>query len=251
VAKRAEEATPPVPLWIITFSDMTTNLLTFFVLLLSMGHIRDDSLFDEGQRISRMFLESVKAGFGAQTATDFDFDKIKYTIDQPEQPQGVTRDAREEQRKRLFQTLQRSMQTQPSQLKGDRVEFSVASVRFLPGQAVLDDGSRQWLSRFCLNVRQNLDPATNMLYIVGLPDSGTAGAQAQMLAAHRSRVVATFLRQNLATPTAGRDSGATAGNATKWRVFWWGAGPGASWAGQDSPEPGQSQILIAAMKMSD
>lgn len=45
MAKRTEESNSAVPLWIITFSDMTTNLLTFFVLLLSMGHIRDDTLF--------------------------------------------------------------------------------------------------------------------------------------------------------------------------------------------------------------
>jgi len=245
MGKRTEEPTPGVPIWIITFSDMTTNLLTFFVLLLSMGHMRDDTLFDEGKRISVAFLESVKVGFGIQSVTEFDQSKIKYNIDQPERPEGITKDAREEQRKRLFQTLQRSMQTQPSQLKGDRVEFSVASVRFLPGQAVLDEGSEQWLSRFCLNVRQNLEPANNMLYVVGLPEHGVAESQAQMLAARRARVAADFLRQNLSSP-----SGQNAG-AAGWRVFWWGAGPGASWAGQDSTLPGQPQILIAAIKTND
>lgn len=244
MARRAEEANPAVPLWIITFSDMTTNLLTFFVLLLSMGHIRDDTLFDDSQRVAMMFLESVKTGFGIQTM-DFDQPKVKHTVDQPEIPRGITKDAREEQRRRLFETLRRTMQTQPSQLKGDRVEFSVASVRFLPGQAVLDEGSEQWLSRFSLNVRQNLEPANNMLYVVGLPEHGVAESQAQMLAARRARVAADFLRQNLASP-----SGQNAG-AAGWRVFWWGAGPGASWAGQDTTLPGQPQILIAAIKTND
>lgn len=246
MAKRTEESAPGVPLWIVTFSDMTTNLLTFFVLLLSMGHMRDDTLFDEGKRISMMFLDSVKTGFGLQKATDFDYSKVKYAIEQPERPQGITKDAREEQRKRLFQTLRRSMQTHPSQLKGDRIEFSVASVQFLPGQAVLDDGSRQWLSRFSLNVRQNLDPAQNMLYVVGLPDDGAAGAQAQILAAQRSHVVADFLRQNLAATPGGANS-----SAAGWKVFWWGAGPGASWGGQDSSPAGRSQILLAAIKTND
>ena len=100
---------------------MTTNLLTFFVLLLSMGHVRDESLFDEGQGMSLLFLESVKAGFGFKNATDFDYSKIKYTIDQPDQSQGITKDAREEQTRRLFKTLRQSMQTMPSQLNGDRV----------------------------------------------------------------------------------------------------------------------------------
>jgi len=245
MAKRTEESAPAVPLWIITFSDMTTNLLTFFVLLLSMGHMRDTTLFDEGQRISLAFLESVKVGFGLKDVADFNHSKTKYTVDKPEQPKGITKDAREEQRKRLFQTLQRSMQTQSSRLKGDRVEFSVASVRFPPGQAVMDDGSKQWLSRFCLNVRQNLDPATNMLYVVGLPENGVTDAQAQLLAAHRARAAADILRQGLSgAPASG-------GGTAAWKVFWWGAGPGASWAGQDPSNPGQSQILIAAIKTTD
>lgn len=241
---RPQEEAPAVPLWIVTFTDMTTNLLTFFVLLLSMGQIRDDSLFDEGQRISLLFLESVKAGFGVRNATDFDYNKVKYSIDQPEMSQGITKDAREEQTRRLFDTLQRSMQTMPSQLKGKRVEFSVANVRFAPGQAVLDEAGRQWLARYSLNARNNLDPATTMLYVVGVADDGATETQSRILAAYRSRAVATFLRQNLSTQAAGQGNGA----GSPWRVFWWSAGPGTSWAGQDSPAMGQSQILIGAMK---
>ncbi|MEN6428601.1 MAG: flagellar motor protein MotB [Phycisphaerales bacterium] len=247
MSKRQEESAPAVPLWIITFSDMTTNLLTFFVLLLSMGHVRDDSLFDDGQRISMLFLESVKEGFGFKNTTDFDYAKVKYTVDQPDKPQGTTKDAREEQTRRLFENLRRSMQTMPSQLKGDRVEFSVANIKFAPDQAMLDDAGKQWLSRFCLNVRQSLDPATTMLYVVGVADRGAVESQSRLLAARRSRAVAAFVRQALSASTPPR-SGEATGGSSPWRVFWWGAGPGASWGGQDAPSPGRSQILIAAMK---
>lgn len=247
-SKSSEESASKVPLWIITFSDMTTNLLTFFVLLLSMGHVRDDSLFDDGQRISLLFLESVKAGFGFKNTTDFDFSKTKYTVDQPDQPEGTTKDARQEQARRLFDNLRRSMQTQPSHLKGNRVEYSVANVRFAPGQAVLDEGGRQWLSGFALNTAQNLSPATTMLYVVGTTGPETEGTGAWVLAAQRSRVVADFLRTTLSTPPGIRALDASQGDSPRWQVFWWGASPGARWAGQDAPAPGQSQILIAAIK---
>lgn len=246
MSKRQEESSPGVPLWIVTFSDMTTNLLTFFVLLLSMGHVRDNSLFDDGQRIAQMFLESVKEGFGFK-ATDFDYSMVKHTVEQPDKDKGVTKDAREEQTRRLFENLRRSMQTMPSQLKGDRVEFSVANVKFAPDQAVLDEAGKQWLARFCLNVRQNLDPSATMLYVVGVADRGAIESQSRLLAARRSRAVADFMRQALSASTPARGSEATNGSPP-WRVFWWGAGPGASWGGQDAPSPGQSQILIAAMK---
>jgi outer membrane protein OmpA-like peptidoglycan-associated protein len=246
VSKRQEESAPGVPIWIITFSDMTTNLLTFFVLLLSMGHVRDDSLFDDGQRVARLFLESVKEGFGF-TTTDFDYATVKYTVEQPDKDTGVTKDAREEQTRRLFENLRRSMQTMPSQLQGDRVEFSVADVQFAPNQAVLDDAGKRWLSRFCMNVRQSLDPATATLYVVGVADRGAVEGQSRLLAARRSRAVADYVRQALSGSTTGRAAETTAGGP-HWTVLWWGAGPGASWGGQDAPSPGQSQILIAAMK---
>ena len=249
MSKRQEESAPGVPIWIITFSDMTTNLLTFFVLLLSMGHIRDDTLFDDGQRMSMLFLESVKAGFGFRQSTDFDYAKVRYSIDQPDKTEGITKDAREEQTRRLFENLRRSMQTMPSQLKGDRVEFSVANIKFAPDQAVLDEAAQQWLSRYCLNARQNLDPASTMLYVVGVPDRGASETQSRLLAAQRARAVAVFVRQAMSAPTAGRGT-ETQSNGSPWRIFWWGAGPGATWGGQDAPAPGQSQILIAAMKTS-
>lgn len=247
-SKAAEESAPRVPIWIITFSDMTTNLLTFFVLLLSMGHVRDETLFDQGEYMSLLFLDSVKAGFGFTDVTSFDYSKIKYRIDQPEQPQGITKNAQEERTRRLFQTLRQSMSTMPSQLNGVRAEFTVAGVQFEPGQALLDEAGGQWLSRFCLNVQHNLDPATTLLYVVGVPGNEAGEAQPQLLAASRSRAVATFLRQTLSASTAGPGDGILDGGGSLWRVFWWGAGPGASWAGQDLPNSGQSQILIAAMK---
>jgi outer membrane protein OmpA-like peptidoglycan-associated protein len=243
---KPQEEAPAVPLWIVTFTDMTTNLLTFFVLLLSMGQIRDDSLFDEGQRISVLFLESVKAGFGIRAATNLQNEMVKYTVDKPERPTGITKDAREEQTRRLFDTLQRSMQTMPTQIKGSRVEFTAAHVRFAPGQAVLDEAGRQWLSRFCLNVRNNLDPAATLLYVVAVADNGATEVQSRLLAAQRSHAVATFLRESLGTPVAGPSTSAAGG--APWRVLWWSAGPGTSWGGQDPPDPGQSQVLIAAMK---
>jgi len=247
MSKRQEESSSGAPLWITTFSDMTTNLLTFFVLLLSMGHVRDDSLFDDGQRIARLFLESVKEGFGFKTTMDFNHASVKYTVEQPDKDKGVTKDAREEQTRRLFENLRRYMQTMPSQLQGDRVEFSVADVQFAPNQVVLDDAGRRWLSRFCMNVRQSLDPATTTLYVVGVADRGTVESQSRLLAARRSRAVADYVRQALSGSTTGRAAETTAGEP-RWTVLWGGAGPGASWGGQDAPSPGQSQILIAAMK---
>ena len=97
-SKAPEESAPGVPIWIITFSDMTTNLLTFFVLLLSMGHVRDDSLFDRGPGNGTVVPGIRQGRLRVRKQVDFEHPKTKYTVDQPERPEGITKNAREERR---------------------------------------------------------------------------------------------------------------------------------------------------------
>ncbi|OHB62450.1 MAG: hypothetical protein A2Y76_06940 [Planctomycetes bacterium RBG_13_60_9] len=242
IPKPGDEA-PAVPAWITTFTDMTTNLLTFFVLLLSLGQIRDDTLFDEGQRISFFFLESVRVGFGIKRATDYEYAKVKHYIKEPDKPEGTTRDARQEQTRRLFNTLRRSMQTKPSQIVADQIDFSVAEVGFAPGQATLNETDRQNAVQFCRNLHQTVDSANVVLYVVGLTGEEATEAQQWTLSAQRAQAVAEVLQQTLSTLTSAR-----AGSGRPWPVLWWGAGPGDNWAGQDRPTSGQSQVLIAVLK---
>lgn len=248
---RPPEESVQVPVWVITFSDMTTNLLTFFVLLLSLGQIRDDTLFDDGHRISYFFLQSVKAAFGVPDVTNFDYAKIKHRLENPEQPKGITIDARGEQTRRLFETLRRSMQTLPSQVTAGRVDFEVANVGFAPGQADLDSAGRQWLSRFCLDLQQNLDPARTLLYVVALAGDEASEEQQWLLSARRAQAVADFLRRVSLEPAAVRAAGKVDINSSPWHILWWGAGPGGNWAGQDRLGPGQSKVLIAVLKTGD
>jgi len=233
-----------IPRWIVTFTDMTTNLLTFFVLLLSLGHIRDDTLFDEGNRISCYFLQSVKAGFGFRDATLFEHASIRHLVEQPQQCEGVTRDAQEQRTRQLFDLLQRSLETRASPLAADRVNFSIANVRFAPGETTLEAAGRQWLSRFGMDLQQSHDPATTVLYVVAVAGPEATDAGTWHLTAQRAWAVADCLRQSLWAPPGE----ARADGPDPWRVFWWGAGPGGAWAGQDHLAPGQSQILLAVAR---
>lgn len=212
---------------------MTTLLLTFFVLLLSMGHIRDETLFDQGQQLPLFFLQGVKAGFGFKEPLDFGNAKAKHLIDNPELPQGTTLDAKQERIKRLIRNVSRSMKTSPSQLKAERISFSVTSITFRPGQAVLDESATQYLSRFCQDLQQNADPAGIMLYVLGLAGSEATEQQQWMLSAQRAQAAAKYLQ----TAFQGR-----------WQVYWWGAGPGGDWVGRDSPISQDCQVLIAVLK---
>jgi len=245
--KKIAEEPYQVPIWVITFSDMTTNLLTFFVLLMSMGHIRDETLFDQGQ--ASTYLESVKRGFGLKEGPDFGNVKIKYFItDLGELSEGRTIDAKEEELRRIFQKVNRSMNTMPSQIVAEKTNFSVTNIRFSPGEATLDESAKRFLTEFCLGLQQSADSKMKMLYVLGLADEELTEKQQWLLSARRAQVVADFLQSALGRPAGPPEAEAF---EPAWRIYWWGAGPGGDWVSQDSPISRQSQILIAVLRTTD
>ncbi|MBN1359591.1 MAG: OmpA family protein [Sedimentisphaerales bacterium] len=235
-----------VPAYIVTFSDMVTLLLTFFVLLLTLAEVQDPELFNRGRD---SFWESIRLhGLGALLGTDMSVDlgspTVKHPTTEPDSSVDRTLDEYREQLRRIFERIEASMTTLPAQIVGQRLDFSVTDVRFTSGQAVLDEAAQRFLSRYCLDLQQSLDPQTSTLYVLGLAGEETTEAEQWMLSAQRAEAVARFLQDRLAQDVSGR----LADRAPPWRVLWWGAGPGGHWAGQDRPDPRTSQILIAVLK---
>lgn len=244
-----ESGNAKVPAYIVTFSDMVTLLLTFFVLLMTLAEVQDPELFNRGRD---SFWESIRlCGLGALLGTEVSIDLGSSTVihltNDPESTADRTIDAYREQLRRIFQRLNESMTTLPSQIVGQSLDFSITNVRFAPGQAVLDDQAQQWLSRYCIDLQQNLSAETSTLYVLGLAGEEVTEARQWMLSAQRAEAVAGFLQDRLGRSLPGQ---ATSGTAP-WRVLWWGAGPGGNWAGQDRPDPRQSQILIAVLKWAN
>jgi flagellar motor protein MotB len=225
---------------------MVTLLLTFFVLLLTLAEVQDPELFRKGRD---SFWESIRYfGLGTLLGRDISLslnaDMIRHATTQPETTSERTIDEYREKLRRIFQRISQTATTLPSQIVGRQLHFSVTGVRFAEGDATLDEDSRQSLARLCVNLQQNLDAETSTLYVLGLSGGEATEKRQWMLSARRARTVAGFLREELGkTVPGGTDE-------TPWRVFWWGAGSGGNWAGQDCPDAGESQILIAVLKSS-
>ena len=235
-----------VPAYIVTFSDMVTLLLTFFVLLLTLATVQDPELFNMGRD---SFWESIRlCGLGAllgpEVSVELDSATVKHLTTDPESSAERTVDEYREQLRRIFERINESMTTLPPQIVGQSLDFSIADVRFALGQAALDEEAQRSLSRYCIDVQQSLDAETTTLYVLGLAGEEATEAQQWMLSAKRAEAVAQFLQDRLRRSVSGR---ATA-SSPPWRVFWWGAGSGGNWAGQDRPDPRKSQILIAILK---
>ena len=228
-----------VPAYIVTFSDMTTLLLTFFVMLLSLASVQDEGLFHKGRESFLKSMRQLGLGvlYGRKQGPDFGHTKIKYFISRPDNLfEGRTIDAKGEGLRRIFKNVSRSMKTMRSQIIGKMTNFSVTNIRFPPGDATLSEPAKRFLTEFCVDLQQTPDSKAIKLYVLGLARAGATEKEQWILSSRRAQAVADFLQDIL---------------PAKWPVYSWGAGPGGDWVARDSPISRQSQILIAVLRPND
>ena len=249
-----EDGGPKVPGYIVTFSDMVTLLLTFFVMLLSLAQVQDPELFDSGRDAFIQSIRYIGLGvlFGKKEMPRFGEIKIKHSIDNPDETSvRRTVDAKAEELRRILEKLKQTTTIVSSQIIADRTNFSIAKVRFSPGRVELDEPARKFLRGFCLDLQQNAGRKPVELYVLGLASDGKSEKDKWLLSARRARTVADFLRDTLSLAGAGQSRSDLTGGQSRWPVYSWGAGPGGDWVGPDSPISKHSQILIAVLRASD
>jgi chemotaxis protein MotB len=233
-----KESAPKVPGYIVTFSDMVTLLLTFFVLLLTLSSVQDPELFNKGRD---SFLSSIaKLGFGMlpgkKRTFDFGEAKIRYFIVNPDEGyEGRTIDAKQEELRRIFQQMARSAATMRSRIVAEKNNFAVTDIRFAPGSATLNEAAKRSLTKFCLDLQQGAGSRGVQLYVLGLARDEATEQEQWIVSAKRAQAVADFIRDILPSNE----------NSP---VYSWGAGPGGEWVRQDSPISKESQILIGVLR---
>ncbi len=236
--KPAAEGGPKVPGYIVTYSDMVTLLLTFFVMLLSLSSVQDPELFNKGRD---SFLESIRyvglgTFFGKQEMPYLGYTKNKYRVSNPEEsPDLRTIDAIEEENRRNLAKLAKHMTITESQVVAQKTNFSITNIHFDTGKTTLNETAKQFLSEFCLQLQQSFVSKPVKLYVLGLANDAATEKEQWILSAKRAQIVADYIRNNL--PSASKPS-----------VYSWGAGPGGNWVGQNSPIYQQSHILIAVLR---
>ena len=236
-----KEGSAKVPAYIVTFSDMVTLLLTFFVMLLTMSNTQDPELFNMTQNAFVKYIKGIGLGMllGRKMTPNLGNAKIKYFIGKPDKLwETRSIDAKEEQVRRLFNKLTQSMESMPSQIVSKKTSFSVTNISFLPGDASLNEQARKFLTQFALDLQQTAGPGSVKLYILGLAGDETTEKKQWILSAKRAQAVADFLSEKLPLEL-------------RWPVYSWGAGPGGYWIAEDSLVSRQSQILIAVLRAND
>lgn len=247
----SEDDGPKVPGYIVTFSDMVTLLLTFFVMLLTLADTQDADFYDRGRDA---FLKSIRyMGLGLLTgrnsSPELGNNKIKYDIDLPDEENSErTIDAKAEEIRRIFEKVKKTAETIPPEIIAKKNNFSVDNnIHFQRGKADLDESTKKYLTEFCTNLVMNNERKPLTLYILGLAPEETNERSKWVISAMRAEVVAKYMRASFESMLANQNNSSVYGPGPKWPVYSWGAGSGGQWADHDSEISSQKQIAIAIL----
>jgi hypothetical protein len=245
----AEEAGEKSPLWIISFADMISLLMAFFVMLLTMAHEKSGKIGNEGEGIFEATLAcfrksstglSMPGVFGAdpkkygssKDSVSFDAHQTYYSIKENE-TSARTIDAAEERVRRVFNRLGSHAKTAKSQFSWGQPDFVVTPITFRQGQYELDSPAKDFLIKFTTDMQESGNENLK-LYVVGLASQEPAGKQQWLLSVKRADITADFIRSNMPP-------------GSQWSIYSWGAGAGGDWVVKDSVTAGQS-IFIGVIR---
>ena len=236
--KSSEEPKPSAPAYIVTFSDMITLLLTFFVLLISLAETQCEEILRKGQS---SFKEAI-ADFGIagllmtkHSDPQLDHPKVKYHIDQgQDKSEDRSIDAETEMLRRTILKLEEMMEISPSHITSSFSSFIITDIHFETGSSALNNAAKQSLSKHCRQIQESFNTEKALLYVVGLAGNESTEIQQWTLSARRAQVVADFLDSNLS-------------QNKNWPIYSWGAGPGGDWSGTSGLITNQTEIMIAVL----
>ena len=237
----AEEPKRCAPAYIVTFSDMVTLLLTFFVLLLSLAETQNEELLKKGQSSFKKAIADFGISgflFSKHSEPQFDHPKVKYHINEgKDKPEDRSIDAQTEMLRRTIMRLEEMMKISPSQITSSFSSFIITDIHFETGGSLLNDAAKQSLSNHCRQIQESFNIEKALLYVVGLAGSEPSETQQWTLSAHRAQTVADFLKSNLS-------------QNKNWPIYSWGAGPGGDWSATTGLVTKQTEIMIAVLTES-
>lgn len=236
--RKPPEPKQGAPAYIVTFSDMITLLLTFFVLLLSLADDQKEGLFSKGQNsFKRAVADFGLAGlmFSKNEGEQFSHPKIKYKIEKGEDAEeDRSIDSATEVYRRILENIEKMMKISPSQITCSAKTIGVTDIKFEKGKWDLDGKDKQFLNEYIGGVKESYANELPTLYVVGLAGMEEGQKQQWIVSARRSQVVADYIRGLLS-------------KQEKWSIYSWGTGSGGKWASQTGLLSKEAHIMIAVL----
>ena len=222
----------------MSFTDMITLLLAFFVMLQALAKEQNPELFYQGQGSFRRAIAGLGLPqwlFGKEQRLQAEDDQRRYPTEQQDTlTRGRVLDAEDERIRELFKDLRQQTETRTESELPRASNIITPPIRFALGRADLSAESRAYLAALCVDLRQSARRGeSSRVYVVGAAPDVAAGRQQWMLSLRRAQAVAEVLRE------AVRGAG-------DWRVTAWGAAAAIA-ADRDETRAAMEHVRIAIL----
>ncbi len=191
---------PKTPAWIVSYSDMVTLLLAFFVLLQAFAEEQDPELFRVGQGAFQRAIAGFGIPnwlFGREQSLGVDR-KPKFSTEESEKPQKKrVMDARDEKIRQIFDDLKRMADTHADNDRGNPATVIKTPIRFGRSQTALDDHAMQYLDGVCQNIRYGVREGDVTVYVVASAPDVRPGRKQWFTAARRAWEVRRYVSSRL------------------------------------------------------
>ena len=217
-ATAQEDHGSKTPAWLVSFTDMITLLLAFFVMLQALAQAQDPELYHQGRGAFRRAVVGLGIPdllFGKQRKIVGPDQKRRYaTEDDEDGVEGRVIDPGDQEIRQVFAELKKTLETRTSNAAPKLIGTFITPIRFEPSGVSLDEPARRYLAQLAGNLEQSVHRDAVKIRVVGLAPDQPAGKGRWILSARRAAVVEDFLRDALSEAVASRS----------WTLQSWGAG---------------------------
>ena len=210
-----QEEKEKTPAWIVSFADMTTLLLAFFVLLQVFARMQDPELFRIGRGSFRRAISGLGLPnwlLGRETWQGEHEKKIHPTEEGENAVMDRVIDPRDDRTRQIFDDLKREIEAGTRDTRARSVNTIFTPIRFPGPDVSLDSAAQKYLADLAADLGQNLDGSAVRIVVVGLAPDQPAGKDRWLLSARRAKVAEALLRDALSEETSGR----------QWELRSWG-----------------------------